>query len=57
MERIINTLTGKKKVSLNDVVQPKPSRAASRTIQNALKSAHKDQLRVTEQANRLRVKK
>lgn len=36
-------LTIRKKVSLQDIADPKPSRAATRALKGALKDAYKDQ--------------
>jgi hypothetical protein len=45
--------SSKRKVTLRDIVEPKPSRATTRVLNIALKRAHKDQTRVIEKAKSL----
>jgi len=43
-----------RKVTLSEVAEPKPSRAASRVIQGALRRAHQDQQTVSDKASAIR---
>jgi hypothetical protein len=54
MERISKLFTKSKKVTLSDVASPKPSRAASRAVKDALVRAHKDQQIISKKAQALR---
>ena len=54
MKNLITKLHMRKKVELRDVASPKPSRAAKRAVDSALKRAYKDQLEVTKKATLLR---
>lgn len=51
--KIFKKKISKKKVTLRDIVEPRPSRATTRVLNIALKRAHKDQTRVIEKAKTL----
>ena len=50
----LRSLIRPKKVALSDVASPKPSRAATRVINGALKRAYADQKTISQQAQALR---
>ena len=57
MTTMLKSLTLKfsqKKVSLSDVAAPKPSRAATRVIDGAMKRAYQDQQKTIRRAESLR---
>jgi|GEM_PF-1556061 len=54
MKRISKLFIKNKKVSLSDVASPKPSRAATRVVKDALVRAHKDQQIISKKAQALR---
>ncbi|MCL4357322.1 hypothetical protein M1512_00265 [Patescibacteria group bacterium] len=56
MKNLIAKLPIRKRVELRDVASPKPSRAAKRAVDSALRRAYKDQLEVTRKATLLRSK-
>jgi hypothetical protein len=54
MMKSLKSIVKPKKVALSDVASPKPSRAATRVINDALKRAYADQKSVSRQATALR---
>lgn len=50
MKETIRSVFKPKKVALSDIASPKPSRAATRVLNGALKKAHKDQQMVLRKA-------
>jgi hypothetical protein len=54
MKEAMKSIFKSKKVELSDVASPKPSRAATRAINGALKRAYADQRAVSRKAHALR---
>lgn len=54
MKKTIKTILRPKKVELRDVASPKPSRAATKVLNGALKRAYADQQAVSRKAEVLR---
>ena len=54
MDKIVKKIFARKKVTLQDVASPRPSRAADRVVKGALKRAHQDQLVISRRARELR---
>jgi hypothetical protein len=54
MNKVMKRVLKPKKVTLQDVASPQPSRAAARVIKGALKRAYADQKAVSRQAAAIR---
>lgn len=54
MHKVVKKLLTPKKVSLQDVASPRPSRSANRVIKSALKQAHVDQQTLKHKATAIR---
>ncbi len=54
MKEAFKSIFRAKKVQLSDIASPKPSRAAARVLNGAMKRAHADQISLSRRAQALR---